>query len=146
MLSTGIPELRCEEDLDYLRMSFGVEQTDEEASKKFKELINESLNCFPTDHQILTEHGFYSLDDVCQHFTTHAELRVACYVHARLEYHAIKQSDVTVAEGQHRLIVMHAAGRKSNHVSLTPTDNHRMFVRMGPTVPTTNRSFYPAQR
>lgn len=44
MLSTGIPELRCEEDLDYLRTSFSVDSTDDEAAKKFKELIIESLN------------------------------------------------------------------------------------------------------
>jgi len=43
MLSTGIPELRSEEDINYLREAFSLEMTDEEASKKFERLIEESL-------------------------------------------------------------------------------------------------------
>jgi hypothetical protein len=44
MLSTGIPELNREEDLNYLREAFFLNRTAEEASKKFKKLIHESLN------------------------------------------------------------------------------------------------------
>jgi len=43
MLSTGIPELRSEEDLNYLRDAFSLELTEEEASKKFEKLIEHSL-------------------------------------------------------------------------------------------------------
>ncbi len=44
MLSTGIPELQSEKDLDYLREAFSLDLTDEEAAKKFNRLIDESLN------------------------------------------------------------------------------------------------------
>ncbi len=44
MLSSGMTELRSEEDLDYLRRSFAIDLSEEEASKLFAHLINESLN------------------------------------------------------------------------------------------------------
>lgn len=65
MVSTGIPELRCEEDIDYLREAFSLDISEEEAgmsvlccvvlcngywhviissAKKFMKLINESLS------------------------------------------------------------------------------------------------------
>lgn len=44
MLSTGIPELNSEEDLNYLREAFALDKTPEEAAKLFKKLIAESLN------------------------------------------------------------------------------------------------------
>lgn len=44
MLSTGIPELRSEEDLNYLREAFSLDMSNEEAEKKFTKLIFESLN------------------------------------------------------------------------------------------------------
>eukprot|EP01114_Cavostelium_apophysatum_P004665 TRINITY_DN1499_c0_g1_i3.p1 TRINITY_DN1499_c0_g1~~TRINITY_DN1499_c0_g1_i3.p1 ORF type:complete len:1359 (-),score=404.78 TRINITY_DN1499_c0_g1_i3:3-4079(-) len=44
MLGTGIPELSREEDLNYLRLAFSLDMTEEEASKKFTRLISESLN------------------------------------------------------------------------------------------------------
>jgi len=43
MLATGIPELRSEEDLNYLRESFSLDLSDDEAEKKFTKLIHESL-------------------------------------------------------------------------------------------------------
>jgi hypothetical protein len=43
MLATGIPELRREEDLNYLRESFSMDLNDDEAEKKFTKLINDSL-------------------------------------------------------------------------------------------------------
>jgi len=44
MLSTGIPELQEEEDLNYLREAFALSKSNEEASKKFTKLIYESLH------------------------------------------------------------------------------------------------------
>jgi len=44
MISTGIAELKSEEDLNYLREAFSLDLSNEEASKKFKKLIIESLN------------------------------------------------------------------------------------------------------
>ena len=44
MLSTGIPELQCVEDIHYLRKVFILDKTDDEAAIAFQELINESLN------------------------------------------------------------------------------------------------------
>jgi phosphatidylinositol-4,5-bisphosphate 3-kinase catalytic subunit alpha/beta/delta len=43
MLSTGIPELREEADINYLRDAFSLGLTDEQAAKKMESLINESL-------------------------------------------------------------------------------------------------------
>ncbi|KAL6783719.1 PRP8 [Auxenochlorella protothecoides x Auxenochlorella symbiontica] len=97
--------------------------------KDLKHLIYYRFNCFPTDHQVLTEHGFLSLDDVQRHFRSNATLRVACFVDGALEYHAINSGDVTVAEGRHRLIAMQGGDATARGVSLTPTDNHRMYVR-----------------
>ena len=44
MLQTGIPQLTKIEDLDYIRDSLSLDLTDEEASEKFKKLIDESIN------------------------------------------------------------------------------------------------------
>lgn len=44
MLSTGIPELTCVEDINYLRNAFALESNDEEASVHFTKLIYESLS------------------------------------------------------------------------------------------------------
>jgi hypothetical protein len=53
MLSTGITELHSEKDLDYLREAFSLDLTDEEASRKFNRLIDESLNTKATYESIL---------------------------------------------------------------------------------------------
>eukprot|EP00301_Raphidiophrys_heterophryoidea_P021396 c5841_g1_i2.p2 GENE.c5841_g1_i2~~c5841_g1_i2.p2 ORF type:complete len:180 (-),score=36.50 c5841_g1_i2:520-1059(-) len=44
MLSTGIPELKTPKDLDFLRDTLLLDATDDEAAKRFRELIMESLN------------------------------------------------------------------------------------------------------
>ena len=44
MLSTGIPELRCDDDIVYLRNAFALDKTEIDARKLFEELIEESLN------------------------------------------------------------------------------------------------------
>jgi len=43
MLCTGIPELRKESDMEYLREAFKMDLTDEEASSYFRKLIHSSL-------------------------------------------------------------------------------------------------------
>ena len=44
MLSTGIPQLTSQEDLDYLTESFCMGKDDNEAKQIFTGLINESLS------------------------------------------------------------------------------------------------------
>jgi hypothetical protein len=44
MLSTGIPQLTSQEDLDYLTESFCMGRDDTEAKQVFTGLINESLS------------------------------------------------------------------------------------------------------
>lgn len=48
MLSTGIPELRSGEDIEYLREAFSLDANDEEAKVIFTKLIYESLACKTT--------------------------------------------------------------------------------------------------
>jgi len=48
MLSTGIPELTCADDIIYLRDAFSLDMTDEQAAEKFKNLIYESLATMTT--------------------------------------------------------------------------------------------------
>lgn len=48
MLSTGMPELKCKEDIEYLREAFSVESTDAEASALFRKLIHKALNTTAT--------------------------------------------------------------------------------------------------
>eukprot|EP01133_Synstelium_polycarpum_P015439 gene15439-18312_t len=44
MLSTGIPELQCAEDIDYLRKALAPDLTDDEASEEFTKNIQVALN------------------------------------------------------------------------------------------------------
>ena len=91
-----------------------------------------NLTCFPVeDHQILTEHGFWYLHQVQAHFARHATLKIACYVDGVLEYHSIGAGDVTVDGGMHDLVEM--ADMDHSRISLVPTANHRMLLRVGPT-------------
>ncbi|KAJ1850305.1 hypothetical protein LPJ73_003510, partial [Coemansia sp. RSA 2703] len=90
-----------------------------------------NLTCFPAaDHQIMTEHGFWSLAQVQRHFATHSSLRIACYVDGHLEYHAITLADVTIDHADHDLVEIAGAGVAAD-VSLAPTSNHRMLLRVG---------------
>jgi phosphatidylinositol-4,5-bisphosphate 3-kinase len=43
MLQTGIPELRKEDDINYLRDAFALELSEDEAAKRFEELIDQSV-------------------------------------------------------------------------------------------------------
>ncbi|KAJ2335110.1 pre-mRNA-splicing factor 8, partial [Coemansia sp. RSA 2681] len=98
-----------------------------------------NLTCFPVeDHQLLTEFGFWSLGQVQAHFQRHATLKMACYVDGVLEYHPITADDVTVDEGTHDLVEMSGSTgtrpEDTGDVSLMPTANHRMLLRVGATV------------
>jgi hypothetical protein len=108
-----------------------------------------ACNCFPADdHELLTSEGFMKLVDVnrCLNPAIAGEgatLNIACYVDGYLEYHPIIWKDVVIAEGTHEHI--NIEGRSTaykqgevemsvtNHVSLCPTDNHRMYARVGDT-------------
>ncbi|KAJ1921385.1 pre-mRNA-splicing factor 8 [Mycoemilia scoparia] len=98
-----------------------------------------NLTCFPAnDHQIMTEFGFWNLSQVQEHFEHNETLNIACYVDGALEYHPIRKSDVTVDKGQHTLIEMNGSTAESddsqiNDVSIAPTDNHRMLLRVAST-------------
>ena len=91
-------------------------------------------NCFTADdHQLLTAHGFMFLHEVEAHLAQHGSLEVATHVDGALRYHAITRRDLTVAHvTNQRCVNMHSTSPHS-HVSLTPTDNHRMYVRLGDT-------------
>ena len=90
-----------------------------------------NLTCFPaTDHQLLTEQGFLSHQQVVDHLACHRTLSVACYVDGRLEYHPICAADVTEQDGLHDVVEMDG---RDNGVSLVPTSNHRMLLRVGRT-------------
>jgi serine/threonine protein kinase len=91
-----------------------------------------SINCFPTDHELLTAEGFLTLEQVEQHFAQHAQLQVACYVDGALEYHPISEQQLIKHTGQHRHIRMQSSSDSSNNnVQLCPTDNHRMYAKLG---------------
>jgi hypothetical protein len=106
-----------------------------------------NLTCFPAaDHEILTEHGFWTLERVLAHFETNRTLGIACDVDGRLEYHPITRADVTVSDGAHDLVHFESGATESRGVSdgvrvvdatgvsITPTANHRMYARVGRTV------------
>jgi len=92
------------------------------------------FNCFPVeDHQILTEHGFMFLADMKQHFARHPTLGIACFVDGTLQYHDITPDKIIEHHGKHRHILFDVAGdsvQGEPAMSLMPTDNHRMWVRL----------------
>ena len=100
-------------------------------------------NCFPADdHQVFTRHGFMYLHEVQAHLAKYGALDVGCYVNGVLEYHAIGPDAVVVDEGTHDHVEMmekptkDAKGRRkaTGGISLLPTVNHRMYLRMGRTI------------
>ncbi|KAJ2002538.1 hypothetical protein GGI06_005725, partial [Coemansia sp. S85] len=105
------------------------------ACKDLKHLIYYRFNCFPEDHQILTENGWMFLLDVQRHFERHAKLGIACYDEGRLVYRDITADKVTVAEGTHDLIhIAENAEIRRNNVDLVVTSGHRMWVHAGSSV------------
>ena len=91
-------------------------------------------NCFPAeDHQLLTEKGYMYLADVEAHLATNPALNVACYVDGQLVYAPIGKKQLIKATGTYRHVEFNKAGKVGHApVSLCPTDNHRMFGRVGP--------------
>lgn len=87
-------------------------------------------NCFPEDHEILTATGYMSYTDVMNYFKTNSTLDVACHVQGSLEYHPVSVDDVSVDIGVHKHIDMH---KDHTGVSILPTENHRMWLKVGDT-------------
>jgi phosphatidylinositol-4,5-bisphosphate 3-kinase catalytic subunit alpha/beta/delta len=54
MLSTGIPELQSEEDIQYLQQALAMHLSDEDAGKHFSKLIQESLDSMSTQLMFVT--------------------------------------------------------------------------------------------
>ncbi|KAJ2745703.1 hypothetical protein GGI20_001978, partial [Coemansia sp. BCRC 34301] len=103
------------------------------ACKDLKHLIYYRFNCFPEDHQVLTEKGWMCLSDVQRHFKSHAKLGVACYDEGCLVYRDITADKVTVAEGAHDLIhISDNAEIGRSDIDLVVTSGHRMWVRTNP--------------
>ncbi len=44
MRSTGIPELTCVEDTDYIKMALAIEKMDTEAEKEFQTIIQKCID------------------------------------------------------------------------------------------------------
>ncbi|XP_004343829.2 pre-mRNA splicing factor prp8 [Capsaspora owczarzaki ATCC 30864] len=88
--------------------------------------------CFPAeDHEVLTAHGFMDLAGVQAHLASHGTLDVASWVDGALQYHSIDIGALYVHTGEHTHVEMRAAD--DSGVSLCPTDNHRMWARLGAT-------------
>lgn len=54
MLSTGIPELQSEEDIQYIRKALLMDKTEDEAAKHFTKLIKESIESMSTQLMFVT--------------------------------------------------------------------------------------------
>ena len=105
----------------------------QQAMRRTMELYS---NCFPAeDHQLLTDKGYLYLSDVEAHFATHATLNVACYADGgKLVYAAITADKLIKETGTFRHVVFDRPGAVGiAPMSLMPTDNHRMYGRLGPT-------------
>ncbi|KAJ2612860.1 hypothetical protein H4S08_002516 [Coemansia sp. RSA 1365] len=103
------------------------------ACKDLKHVIYYRFNCFPEDHQVLTDQGWFSLEDVLAHFETNTSLGVACYVHGVLVYCDITADKVTMAEDMHDLVhISEDSGLAGDGVDMVVTEGHRMWARAGP--------------
>ena len=62
--------------------------------------------CFPADdHELFTEEGFMTLQQVKEWFVSHETLGIGCLVRGALEFHAITVNELVVSHrAQHRLI------------------------------------------
>lgn len=54
MLSTGIPELQSEDDIQYIRKALQMEKNEVEAAKHFTKLIKESIESMSTQLMFVT--------------------------------------------------------------------------------------------
>ena len=95
--------------------------------------------CFPaSDHELFTEHGFMTLQQVREWFARHTTLGIGCAVAGgALEFHPIAREQLVVSHGTHELIdftgAVEADGsgcRHSDDISLSVTPNHNMYVRV----------------
>jgi len=98
------------------------------------------INCFPAeDHQLLTERGFMLLDEVEAVLATEGSIRVACpRKDGSMEFHEVTRRELKVHDGVHQHVEMGMQpqpttdGAEGAAINLTPTTNHRMWVRVGP--------------
>lgn len=90
-----------------------------------------TMNCMPShNHEILTEHGFFTLEQTLKHFESHTTLNIACYLpdSKTLTYAPIKSTDVLQSTGKHEIITFGNIKNKIG-VSVDVTGNHRMYVK-----------------
>ena len=100
------------------------------ASYELQELVTRFVyNCLTLDMQILTEHGFLSVDDVVVHLQQYPSLHIACYNadSATTEYHPIELQHVTRPPASWQRIVRFQSAEAD--VDVCVTDNHDMWVR-----------------
>jgi len=96
-------------------------------------IIGPRGNCFPTDHEVLTREGFLDLAGIEQRLTERGKVDIACPVGQRLEYRPITAEELIVHRGVHEHVAIEdslSSRSSSTQLSLCPTSNHRMYVRM----------------
>jgi len=84
-------------------------------------------NCFPEDHEILTDRGFMNLAQVTQHFRSNDTLMVGVRVNEQLKFHPVSVDKLIVDDGEHDMIEFD----DGKGMSVQCTENHRMWVSAG---------------
>ncbi len=78
--------------------------------------IGDKMCCYSSDHDILTEDGWIGISEITKNH------KVACLIDNKLEYEYPTEIQEYDYDGQMYNI-------ETNHVSLTVTQNHRMYLR-----------------
>ncbi len=91
-------------------------------------------NCIPVDdHEILTEHGFFGLEKIVEHTSDGKELKIACYVDDKLEFHPIGRDRVIYLDEQGCPLTssefVHFDAGQNVQMSVLATPNHNMYGR-----------------
>ncbi len=83
-------------------------------------------NCFPSvDHEIMTEFGFFKLEQILSHFQKHELLKIGCDVDGELQYHSITIDQVIQQTGTFDMIQFE---NQAKNISICATENHRMWA------------------
>lgn len=100
-------------------------------------------NCFPSDdHEILTEIGFMSLQNMLTHFETNDYIKIGCYVDEELQYHSINRDKIIVQDGSFDMIKFES----NETTSICSTYNHRMWIKYEDSYETfTSKEIYDKQ-
>lgn len=88
------------------------------------------INCFPEhDHEVLTRHGFMTLQQVQQHFQQQQTLELACpLADGSLAFRPVTSSSLLYSDvACHKHISMK---HTESDIQLQPTTNHTMYVRL----------------